>query len=80
MLLALDAIWRDIVTPPAARPDPDTDNPWVAAAPRGIRRTASRRRPGGSFVPAPVRQRLVVVDEAWTCCATGKGQYSSDIS
>jgi hypothetical protein len=67
MLLALDAIWRDVDTPPtrpgqnASRyPDPDL----------GANRSDDRRETGRR---AEAGRRLVVVDEAWTLLREGEG-------
>jgi DNA helicase HerA-like ATPase len=62
MLLALDAVWRDIDTPPLATRPPSSRPP------------SRRRRPAAPDPSTgPARRRLVVVDEAWTLLREGEG-------
>ena len=68
MLLALDAIWRDVDTPAAPAANERRDPAWLA---NQATQPAQPDQPHPD--PADGRRRLVVIDEAWTLMREAEG-------
>jgi hypothetical protein len=82
MLLALDAIWRDIDIPPAPVWDPHLaqrarhlSDRLTDGRPTGHQRRENRDQDGGPATQSrtPPARRLVIVDEAWALMSTPEG-------